>query len=216
MSVTLRAIAHSYDGERWVLGGIDLAVRAGEAVAVVGPSGSGKSTLLAVAGGLLVPTQGEVAYSWTGSPSDARSGTQARIAWVFQTTNVLAPRTVLDNVAIGPLAVGYARPEAEAAAHQALTAVGLASLASRRSYTLSGGERQRVCVARALAARPDMILADEPTGNLDRRTSRHVAELLLQARSQGVGLLIVTHDPSVAALCDQVVRLRDGLVELQP
>lgn len=212
MSVALRAIAHSYDGERWVLGGIDLDVSTGEAIAVVGPSGSGKSTLLAIVGGLLTPTRGEISYASTRSPSDARPVTQPRIVWVFQTTNVLAPRTVLDNVAIGPLAVGYARPEAEATAREALEAVGLGNLAGRRSYTLSGGERQRVCIARAMAAQPDLILADEPTGNLDQQTSRHVTELLLRTRSQGVALLIATHDSSVAALCNRVVRLQDGLV----
>src|SRR5690606_24699980 len=146
----------------------------GESVAIVGPSGSGKSTLLALAGLLIRPESGSVRIDGQPAPSDERLRRRLRratFAWIFQSVNALPGRTVLDNVAIGSLSRGARRCDAEAQGRNALAKVGLAHLDQRPLATLSGGERQRMCVARVLAATPKVVLADEPTGQLDRASS---------------------------------------------
>lgn len=208
MPVDLRGISHTYDGRRWVLLDVDLHVDEGTATAIMGPSGSGKSSLLAVAGGLLKPTQGQASLS---RPDGTLA--PARVAWVFQTMNVLPRRSASENVALGRLAVGGSRREAIEAAREALSAVDLGGVGDRPCYSLSGGEQQRVCIARALVAEPSVILADEPTGNLDRTMSTEVARLMLGARPANAALLVATHDPAVADLCDRVFVLDDGHLE---
>jgi ABC-type lipoprotein export system ATPase subunit len=211
MPVELRGVSHTYDGHRWVLLNVDLRIEEGRATAIVGPSGSGKSSLLAVAGGLLKPTRGEALLTSLTRPDGI--SVPARIAWVFQTMNLLPRRSAADNVAIGRLAVGGSRRDAMEAAHEALASMDLDAYADRPCYSLSGGEQQRVCIARALVSRPSVILADEPTGNLDRTTSTEVARLMLSTRPANTALLIATHDPSVAELCDRVLVLFDGQLE---
>ncbi len=213
MPLELRGISHTYDGRRWILADVDLVLEPGTATAIVGPSGSGKSTLLAITGGLLRPTRGEVLV--TAAAQARQAAVPVRTAWVFQTMNLLPRRSVLENVALGRLAIGGSRREAADAARQAIAAVGLAGLEDRLCFSLSGGEQQRVCIGRALVAKPAVILADEPTGNLDRSTSIEIAHLLLNARPAETALLIATHDLSVAQLCDRVLALCDGKLEAE-
>jgi ABC-type lipoprotein export system ATPase subunit len=199
--------------ERPVLAGVDLELVPGAAVAVMGPSGSGKTTLLSVAGLLLRATSGEVRLDGTAVDAAGRASDhhrRRRFAWVFQSANALGRRSVLDNAALYPLALGASRRDARDAAGAALAAVGLAAAGTRPAATLSGGELQRLAIARALAHQPSYLFADEPTGNLDRRSADHVAEVLATARPPSTALLLATHDPAVAARCDVVLTLRDG------
>lgn len=200
-----------------VLDGADFEASTGETVAILGPSGSGKSTLLSVLGGLVAPTSGEVGVlddegAALGVPLSAVS------SWILQTTNVLPERTALDNVAAAAQLAGATRAEAVARAASCLDLVGLTPRARARAGVLSGGEVQRVVVARALVAGRPFILADEPTGQLDRGSTDIVLDALFHAvRAQAAtdapsGLVVVTHDPVVAQRCDRVVRIDDGLV----
>lgn len=210
MPVTLRGVAHTYDGQHWVLWAIDLDLEPGTATAVVGPSGSGKSTLLAIAGGLLKPSRGEVrpaARDGRGSP---------RTAWILQSMNLLPRRSALENAALGHLSAGGSWPQALTVAREALARVGLDALADRPAYSLSGGEQQRLCIARALVAEPDLLLADEPTGQLDQRTSVEIARLLVDVRPSGTALLVATHDQTVASVCQRVLALVDGQLKRPP
>jgi ABC-type lipoprotein export system ATPase subunit len=179
----------------------------------MGPSGSGKTTLLGILGLLFTPSQGGVLLD--GAPVSHRRRTALRasaFAWVFQGANVVSHRSALDNAALGLLARGARVREAEEAARAALDAVGIGQLAGKAANTLSGGELQRVCVARAIAARPRFILADEPTGQLDHANTEGVIQALIGNRPDGAAVVIATHDPEVAAHCDRIVRLRDGVV----
>lgn len=217
MRLVARAVTHTFDGaERPVLDGATFAVRAGESVAVLGPSGSGKSTLLSILGGLLAPDSGTVGLVHSDEP-DAdveRGSTLHACAWVLQTTNVLPERTARDNVALAGLARGLPRAAACELADDALAEVGLGDRADAAARLLSGGELQRVVVARALASGRPFVLADEPTGQLDARTSGVVLDALLAARatSGDVGLVVVTHDGAVAERCDRTVRIHLGEV----
>lgn len=202
------------DGELLhILSAIDMKVNAGEAVAILGPSGSGKSTLLGLMAGLDLPTRGEVSLlgqSLSQLDEDQRAALRAgRVGFVFQSFQLLSGMTALENVAL-PLQLGghdAAREQAEAL----LGEVGLGSRLTHLPRQLSGGEQQRVALARAFAGEPDVLFADEPTGNLDAASGERITELLFRLRDRaGSTLVLVTHDLQLANRCDRVLRLNAG------
>ncbi len=198
-----------------VLKDICVTVAAGEAVGLVGPSGSGKSTLLMVMAGLERADSGRVEVAGTdltGLSEDALARFRGRhVGIVFQSFHLIPTMTALENVAV-PLELA-GRPDAFARARRELEAVGLGERAAHYPGQLSGGEQQRVAVARALAPEPPILVADEPTGNLDETTGRQIMDLLFAAqRARGTTLVLVTHDSSLAARCDRVLHLRSGAI----
>ncbi|MGG5821030.1 ABC transporter ATP-binding protein [Falsiroseomonas sp. HW251] len=204
-------------GELPVLTGADLSLHPGEIVALVAPSGTGKSTLLHLAGLLEKPDAGEVLVDGkeAGSLSDdARTAIRrTTIGFVYQFHHLLPEFTAIENIALPQMSAGIARAAANARATDLLHAFGLQGREQHRPGKLSGGEQQRVAIARALANKPRVLLADEPTGNLDLGTADRVFNELLHAvRGQGVAALIATHNPDLAARMDRVVTLRDGKV----
>ena len=199
-----------------VLKGIDLAVRVGESAGIVGPSGSGKSTLLMVLAGLERLDKGEIIIdgtSLTGLAEDDLADFRGRnIGIVFQSFHLIPNMTALENVAV-PLELANRR-DAFAIAEQELRAVGLGERLHHYPGQLSGGEQQRVAIARALAPSPKVLIADEPTGNLDTETGRQIADLLFAKQAErGMTLLLVTHDPSLAARCTRRIGVRSGQIE---
>ncbi|GAA0568543.1 ABC transporter ATP-binding protein [Caenispirillum bisanense] len=198
-----------------VLKGIDLTIASGEIVALVGPSGSGKSTMLQICGLLEKPTAGTVAIAGTeaGRLSDDKRTALRRshLGFVYQYHHLLPEFSALENVVIPQMIAGVSRRQAKDRAMALLDGMGLAKRAQHRPAELSGGEQQRVAICRALANRPRLLLADEPTGNLDPHTSDHVfAGFLRLVRDEGLAALIATHNPDLAARMDRTVRLNEG------
>jgi putative ABC transport system ATP-binding protein len=201
------------------LRGVDLTVERGELVALIGPSGSGKSTLMSILGCLDVPTGGT--YALDGLQVEKLSGADLaairneKIGFVFQQYNLLPKATILRNVELPMLYAGVSRKERRQRALELLERVGIPDKANTLPGALSGGQRQRVAIARALANRPALLLADEPTGALDSKTGQEVLGLFRELHAQGNTVLLVTHDPAVAALAERRVEMRDGLLYLE-
>ena len=202
-----------------VLKGVSLTVNRGETAGIVGPSGSGKSTLLMVLAGLEKVDAGEVSIA--GKRIDGRSEDEIaafrgrNVGIVFQSFHLIPNMTALENVAVPLELAGHADPFGAAA--RELAAVGLAERVMHYPGELSGGEQQRVAIARALAPQPPILIADEPTGNLDQATGKQISDLLFaKAEERGMTLLLVTHDPSLAARCDRQIAMRSGRIEASP
>jgi putative ABC transport system ATP-binding protein len=201
----------------YVLKGIDLTIQKGEYVALMGPSGSGKSTLMNILGCLDTPTAGT--YLLNGKLvsemiDDELAGIRnTEIGFVFQTFNLMPRTTALENVALPMVYAGYSKSERNERATEVLSQVGLADRMDHKPNQLSGGQRQRVAVGRALVNKPSIILADEPTGNLDSKTSLEIMGLFNDIHANGNTVILVTHEEDIAAYAHRIIRLRDGVIE---
>jgi putative ABC transport system ATP-binding protein len=218
--IRLEGVTKTYDaGELAVqaLRGVDLTVEKGQMVAIIGPSGSGKSTLMHILGCLDAPTAGS--HWLDGQDVAAMSSFQLasvrnrKIGFVFQTFNLLPKASLLRNVELPMLYGGISSAERKERAQAALQKMGLGDRAKHRPAELSGGQRQRAAIARALVMNPSLILADEPTGNLDSKTGFEILDLFREMHARGETIVIVTHDPRIAELCQRVVRIVDGAIE---
>ncbi|MBX3064188.1 MAG: ABC transporter ATP-binding protein [Anaerolineae bacterium] len=213
----LKKVYQMGETEVQALRGVSIQIRQGEMVAIIGPSGSGKSTLMAIIGALDLPSSGsyrlagvEISQMTDDLLSDIRN---ARIGFVFQKFNLLGRSTALANVALPLVYAGVPAKERNERARAALEMVGLGDRVDHKPPELSGGQQQRVAVARALVTNPSIILADEPTGNLDSKTSEEILALFQQLhQEQGITLIVVTHAPDIAARAQRIITLRDGLV----
>ena len=201
----------------YVLKGIDLLINKGEYVALMGPSGSGKSTLMNILGCLDTPTSGS--YILNGKQvSEMHDDELAEIrnkeiGFVFQTFNLMPRTTALDNVALPMVYAGFSKEARNNRATEVLTQVGLSDRMDHKPNQLSGGQRQRVAVGRALVNKPSIILADEPTGNLDSKTSIEIMKLFGEIHANGNTVILVTHEEEIAAHAHRIIRLRDGIIE---
>lgn len=198
MKIAAHDVAHRFPGTDLLFEHLEFEVEPGATVAICGPSGSGKSTLLSILAGWEKPVAGTV----------ERDGIE-RIGWVFQNPYGVAKRTALDHVALPLLAKGMRRREAEAQARDAMELFNLGYAAERRFCDLSGGEAQRLMLARAVCSRPDMLLVDEPTAQLDMRTAHSVSKVLGNLAGQGMIVLVATHDPDTRDACGRVIDLAD-------
>ena len=217
--IALQGIEKSYgsgDARRQILFGLDLTIHEGEFVAIMGPSGCGKSTLLNIIGCLDSPDQGE--YFLAGQDvarlsADALADIREKfLGFVFQGFNLLPRMNLRDNIALPLRYAGWTNTRRHARAETLLNAVGLAGAGDKRPSQLSGGQQQRVAIARALANEPTVVLADEPTGNLDTATSLEVMAMFRQLHQQGRTLVLITHEPDIAAYASRLIRLKDGRV----
>lgn len=203
MRLRLTSIAHSF-GARQLFDGLDLNAQSGESIGLMGPSGAGKSTLLSIIAREIVPAEGTVVWS----------SSSLHAAWVLQSTPLLARRTALSNVMLGPLSRGMEVSSAASQATRAMRQLNVWHTASQKVFQLSGGERQRVAVARAMASRADILLADEPTASLDPVSRSAVVESLRAAAGSGALVIVCTHDLEVARSCDRAYSLHGG--QLRP
>jgi putative ABC transport system ATP-binding protein len=218
--ISLRNIKKEYQlGETTVhaLRGVDLEIERGEYYSIIGPSGSGKSTLLHILGCMDVPTSGEATLNgqaMDGANEQALTQIRAKdVGFIFQAFHLNPILTVRENVAIALRFLGVPKAEAHQRAEACLQKVGMGHRLDHYPSELSGGERQRVAIARALVKNPSLILADEPTGNLDTKTGREVIELIRQInRDEGTTIIQVTHDPEIAAMSDVTIKMRDGQI----
>lgn len=217
--LALRGITKEYPGDppTRVLHGVDLTLHRGELAAIVGPSGSGKSTLLHIIGTLDRPTSGEVHIAGHDAASltdkELSSLRSRELGFVFQQFFLLDGQTSVDNVGDGLLYNGLSQRDRRERAVEALTRVGLGHRLEHHPSQLSGGERQRVAIARALVGRPTLVLADEPTGNLDSRSTRSILDLLHELNDEGATIVVITHDRDIAAELPRQIDVRDGLIE---
>ncbi|MDD5301710.1 MAG: ABC transporter ATP-binding protein [Elusimicrobia bacterium] len=213
-AILVDGLTRTYQGGYQALKGVSFSVARGEFVAIMGPSGCGKSTMLNILGLLDRPTGGK--YTLEGAET-ARLGDaeltglrRARIGFVFQSFNLLPRLSALENVALPMAYAGSGVAERRARALELLTRVGLGHKAENTPLQLSGGERQRVGIARALANKPALLLADEPTGNLDSKSSTEILALFKELNAEGMTVVLVTHDPAIGAAAGRVIRIKDG------
>jgi putative ABC transport system ATP-binding protein len=218
--IRMQGVTKTYDaGELAVkaLRGVDLEIEKGQMVAIIGPSGSGKSTLMHILGCLDAPTEGT--YRLEGKDVSELSGFQLaairnqKVGFVFQTFNLLPKASLLRNVELPMLYAGVSGSERRERALEALRRVGLVERAKHRPAELSGGQRQRAAIARAIVNQPSLILADEPTGNLDTKTGLEILDIFDAMHAKGETIVVVTHDPRIAERCDRIVQIVDGVIE---